>query len=109
MAPHPHGGGAIVVWVAASRGYEAAKAAERRASSSALATPSMSSSKRSAYVSSVTLAEAWPSIQLRTDFFDEGRRLDEVGDPAANRHICRGRIDYDAKRGSNPDSHHLDH
>lgn len=47
--------------------------------------------------------------QLRTDFFEEGKRLDAEGDPDANCHICHGLIDYDAEPGTTPDSHNLDH
>src|SRR5690606_17314989 len=47
--------------------------------------------------------------QLRTDFFEEGRRLAAEHDPEANCWLCKGEIDYDAAPGSTPDSHHLDH
>lgn len=46
---------------------------------------------------------------LRQQFFEEGKRLDAEGDPEANCHICRGRIDYDAGAGTTPESHNLDH
>ena len=49
--------------------------------------------------------------RLRDEFFDDGRRYD--ADPTT-RHLsvcwlCKGRIDYDAKPGTTPDSHNLDH
>ncbi|WP_242864544.1 HNH endonuclease [Microbacterium testaceum] len=47
--------------------------------------------------------------ELRTEFFDEGKRLDAEGDPDANCHICKARIDYDAAPGTTPESHNLDH
>lgn len=49
--------------------------------------------------------------KLRTEFFEEGKRLD--ADPAtrelANCWLCGGRVDYVAAPGSTDDSHHLDH
>ena len=49
--------------------------------------------------------------KLRTEFYEEGRRLD--ADPAT-RHLanctgCKQRIDYTAKPGTTPDSHTLEH
>ena len=49
--------------------------------------------------------------ELRTAFFEEGKRLD--ADPAtraqADCWICGQRTDYDAAPGSTEDSHELDH
>ena len=49
--------------------------------------------------------------QQRTEFFEEGRRLD--ADPAtrdeAGCWLCRTRIDYTQPPGTTPDSHTLDH
>jgi hypothetical protein len=49
--------------------------------------------------------------RLRTEFFEEGQRLD--ADPAtrhlADCHLCRMRIDYGVDPGTTPDSHTLDH
>ena len=47
--------------------------------------------------------------ELRQRFFDEGKQLDAEGDPAADCHICKARIDYDAAPGTTPESHNLDH
>lgn len=47
--------------------------------------------------------------QLREDFFQQGKALDAVGDPAADCWICGQSIDYDAAPHSTPDSHNLDH
>lgn len=49
--------------------------------------------------------------RLRTEFFEEGRRLDS--DPEtrhlADCHLCHTRIDYEVDPGTTPDSHTLDH
>ena len=49
--------------------------------------------------------------KLRTDFYEEGRRLD--ADPSTrHRAVCVGckqRIDYDANPATTPDSHTLEH
>lgn len=47
--------------------------------------------------------------QLRHDFFEEGKRLDAAGDPAADCWLCKLRIDYTVPAGTSPDSHELDH
>ncbi|WP_439593903.1 hypothetical protein [Microbacterium sp.] len=47
--------------------------------------------------------------KLRDEFFEEGKRLDAAGDPAANCWLCKQRIDYEAGQGTTPDSHTLDH
>ena len=48
---------------------------------------------------------------LRTEFFEDGRRLD--ADPETRARsvcwICQQRIDYDAAPGTTPQSHELDH
>jgi hypothetical protein len=46
---------------------------------------------------------------LRTRFYEEGRRLDEAGDPAADCWICKKRIDYTVGPGTTDSSHELDH
>jgi hypothetical protein len=46
---------------------------------------------------------------LRAEFFEQGRRLDAAGDPAANCWICKQPIDYSVPANSSPDSHALDH
>lgn len=46
---------------------------------------------------------------LRDEFFEEGRRLDAAGDPAANCWLCLGKIDYHVDPNTTSDSHNLDH
>ena len=47
--------------------------------------------------------------RLRREFFEQGKRLDAAGDPAANCWLCGHRIDYLAEPSTTPDSHNLDH
>ena len=47
--------------------------------------------------------------ELRQASFEEGQRLDALGDSEANCWLCHERIDYDAGQGATPDSHNLDH
>ena len=47
--------------------------------------------------------------KLRTEFFEEGRRLDAAGDKAANCWRDGQRIDYDVPPNSTPESHNLGH
>lgn len=47
--------------------------------------------------------------KLRAEFFQEGKRLNAEGDPAANCWMDGEPIDYDADPGSSPQSHELDH
>lgn len=46
---------------------------------------------------------------LTVEFFEDGKRLDGVGDPAADCWICKKRIDYNAAPGTTEQSHELDH
>ncbi len=47
--------------------------------------------------------------ELKEQFFEEGKKLDRAGDPAADCWICHKRIDYEAKPGTTDMSHELDH
>ncbi len=49
--------------------------------------------------------------RLRTEFFDEGKRLDADPDTRelAQCWLCRMRIDYEVPASTTPDSHNLDH
>ena len=47
--------------------------------------------------------------QLRADFFEEGKRLDGVGDESANCWMCKQPIDYNVPAHTTPESHNLDH
>ena len=47
--------------------------------------------------------------QDKQAFFQDGKRLDEAGDTAANCWICGKRIDYTAAPSSTDMSHELDH
>lgn len=47
--------------------------------------------------------------RLRAEFFEDGKRLDALGDPAANCWLCKQPIDYDVAPNSTPSSHNLDH
>ena len=47
--------------------------------------------------------------RLRREFFEQGKRLDAAGDPAADCWLCRQRIDYNVEPHTTPDSHNLDH
>lgn len=42
-------------------------------------------------------------------FFEEGKRLDAQGDPAADCWLCHKRIDYSVAPGTTDSSHELDH
>ena len=42
-------------------------------------------------------------------FFEEGKRLDSEGSPAADCWICHKRIDYSVPPGTTDASHELDH
>jgi len=46
---------------------------------------------------------------LRDDFFDEGKRLDAVGDDRANCWRCKQRINYAVAPHTTDDSHNLGH
>lgn len=46
---------------------------------------------------------------LRDQFFQDGKRLDALGDPAANCWLDGQRIDYDVEPGTTDASHNLDH
>jgi hypothetical protein len=46
---------------------------------------------------------------LREQFFQEGKRLDAKGDPAANCWLDGQPIDYDVEPGTTDASHNLDH
>lgn len=54
-----------------------------------------------------TTTRAWQ--KFKTEFFEEGKRLDTEDDPAANCWLCGMRISYDLEPNSTPDSHNLDH
>lgn len=49
--------------------------------------------------------------RLRSEFFEDGKRLDADPDTRdrANCWLCRTRIDYTVPPGSTPDSHNMDH
>ncbi|GAA3947982.1 hypothetical protein [Microbacterium soli] len=50
---------------------------------------------------------AW--AKFKREFFQQGKTLDEAGDPAANCWLCGQRVDYTVPPNSTPDSHNLDH
>lgn len=47
--------------------------------------------------------------KAKEEFFEEGKRLDAMGDPAADCWICGKRIDYKTPPSTSPESHELDH
>lgn len=49
--------------------------------------------------------------KLRSQFFEEGKRLDADLDtrPLADCWICKQRVDYNVAPSTTPDSHNLDH
>lgn len=58
------------------------------------------------------MAERVASRRFKADrkaFYADGKRLDSIGDPAADCWICKGKIDYDAQPGTTDESHELDH
>lgn len=47
--------------------------------------------------------------RLRLDFFEQGKKLDAAGDPAADCWLCKQPIDYNVEPHTTADSHNLDH
>lgn len=54
-------------------------------------------------------AETRRMKKLRTEFFEQGRRLAAAGDPTADCWLCGMPIDYTVPANTTPDSHNLDH